>query len=397
MNEYRVRRGRAIAGEITVPGDLLISRLAITIAALANGPSVLTGVLPAAEIYSLLIALPAHGVRCEFLSPVDPAELWQPDQSDPDARPTVVRIHGVHMNTAARDIIHLLPPGPDREALLCLLTPGKRIIAMPGGHPDHLTRLLSHYQVKTARTAGQLTLWGSQMPESRDLSIPGDTTLAAHWITAASMQPGSDLTVRGCSLNTSRTAFLRVLVNMGAQITEDFQPSSGTEPSGSVIVRGGPLRGVTIDATLAAALTRELPVLAVAAGFAKGPTLIRVHEAGIPSLRTLSQHLKLMGVAASDLRDGLEITGSALQPLQPGVIPSRGDPFLAMAFAVAGLFTGGETIIEDTACVEETWPGFGRELRHFQSRAISEGVHTPVINTWKMPVPARSKDLPPNH
>ena len=47
------------------------------------------------------------------------------------------------------------------------------------------------------------------------------------WITAAAMQPGSDLTVRGVGLNATRTAFLRGLVSMGAQITEDIWPSRG--------------------------------------------------------------------------------------------------------------------------------------------------------------------------
>lgn len=399
MNEYRVRRGRPIAGELTVPGDLLTTRLAIVVAALANGPSVLTGFLPAEECRALLDGAVGRGAKMEFLSSEDADILWQPDPEHPGLLPTRVRIQGISMGSGARGLIELLPPGPDRELLLALLKRGKSTVPFPAWHPDHLRRILHFYQIKTRRAGDNVITYGGQVPESRDFRVPGDTTVAAQWITAAAMQPGSELTVRGIGLNAGRTAFLRMLVAMGAQITEDFWPSRNGEILGTVIVRGAPLHGINITESQSARMPGELAVIAVAAAFAKGTTTVRVpphlHEAAV----RIAHNLRLIGATVRETNGGFDISGSALSPLQAGCLPSYGDPALAMAFAIAGLVGEGETIVEDITCVEKTWAGFGQELRRFQSRAISEGNSTPVINTWKTgPAPRKGDPEPhPTH
>jgi 3-phosphoshikimate 1-carboxyvinyltransferase len=272
----------------------------------------------------------------------------------------------------------------DALLLAGLFAAGKTSVVRPASAPDHIERMLRHCQVKTRRDGQTVSVYGGQMPESRDVHVPGDTSYAANWIVAAAAQPGSDLRVREVGLNQTRTGFLRVLLRMGARIQEDIHHSRDGEPCGHLIVRGTRLRGTVINASEIAAVRDELPVLAVAAALAEGRTVIHLTPEEAERITRIAHNLRLMGVVVSTLEHGIEITGSRGANLQPGCVPGYGDRQIATAFAIAGLFADGETIIEDVACVESAWPGFHDELRRFQTRSISAGIYTPMIS----PVPA---------
>lgn len=457
MNEYRIRQAHLIAAETRVPGDLEISHRAVLIAALANGPSVITGFLPADECLATVQACRALGVKIEFLAP-DSGEPLPPGDTS-----TTLRIHGrsrlltepaaaVDCGTSATGVAllcgilagqpfasRLTATGPlshpalsgiaaalhemgvsfgprpalplsipghaglqaiehrqpaastlvKEAALLAgLFAAGRTVVTAPPGSHDHLERILGHFQVKTLRqrTKRTVTIYGGQMPESRDFHIPGDISCAANWIVAAAAQPGSELIIRRVGLNPSRTGFVRVLVRMGAQILEDIHGGASGEPPGTLIVRGAPLRATNIPAEEAASLTEELPLLAVAASLAKGASVLH-HPPGDPDrLMRTAHHLRLMGVEVTTRSGSIEIKGGAGAALQPGCVPSGGDIRLAMAMAVAGFFTEGETIVEDTACVESVYHGFHLQLRRFQDRHISEGIRMPLIT----PAPAKT-------
>jgi 3-phosphoshikimate 1-carboxyvinyltransferase len=136
-----------------------------------------------------------------------------------------------------------------------------------------------------------------------------------------------------------------------------------------------------------AAVRDELPVLAVAASLAQGKTVIHHPAQDAEFLSRIAHNLRLMGVTVSVSAESVEITGSDGKPLQPGCVPSYGDIRIGMAFAIAGLFAEGETIVEDTGCVDSVFHGFEDELRRFQDRSISEGIYTPVLS----PVPASKR------
>ncbi len=457
MNEYRVRRARDIAAEMRVPGDLAISQRAVLIAALANGPSELTGFLPAEECLDTIQACRALGAKFEYLSADDPDLQWQPGDGSGPAGPSRLRVTGTAGKLTApsavldcgpsrtmpvlltgllagqpfasrllvpggacRDAIRALAAplqamgvrlnvsGPDksgivgieprtplravsggspvagalaRDALLltALFAPGKTTLTDAAAAPDHLERLLRNWQVKTVRTGLTVSIWGGQTPESRDCHIPGDLSCAAPFIVAAAAQAGSSLTLRGVGLNAARAAFLRVLIRMGAQVVEEITDSGSGEPSGTLIIRGAPLQATTIAAAEADAAPDELPVLCVAAALAGGRSVVEHTPANAVRLGHMAANLQLMGVEITRLHAGIEIKGAAGAPLLPGCIPPRGDPHIAMACAAAALFTDGETIIESADCVESRWHGFGAELQRFQSRAISEGIRTPML------------------
>jgi 3-phosphoshikimate 1-carboxyvinyltransferase len=132
---------------------------------------------------------------------------------------------------------------------------------------------------------------------------------------------------------------------------------------GTVVVRGGELRGVEIRGEIIPRLIDEIPALAVAAAVAEGETVIRdaaelrVKESD--RVRALVSNLRALGVQAEELPDGLRIRGGRIRG---GVVHSFGDHRIAMAFAVAGLLSEEGTVVRDTACIATSFPEFERVL-----------------------------------
>jgi 3-phosphoshikimate 1-carboxyvinyltransferase len=123
----------------------------------------------------------------------------------------------------------------------------------------------------------------------------------------------------------------------------------------------------------------------VAGALANGTTIIRqAQELRVKEtdrIAAIAHNLRVMGAQVLELSDGLEIHGPA--PLRGGRVASFGDHRIAMAFAVAGLFADGETIIEDAECVEISYPGFKDALEQFMTTKRGPG-STPVIGSLSL-------------
>ena len=188
--------------------------------------------------------------------------------------------------------------------------------------------------------------------------------MQAFWIVAAAAQNGSDLMVKDVGLNATRTGILDVLVRMGAQIQDHVAETGHGEPIGNVNVKGRGLKATVIGGGEIPNVIDELPILAVAAALAEGTTTIkdaqelRVKETD--RIAAVSTNLRAMGVTVRDFHDGMEIDGGA--KLKGTRLGSYGDHRIAMAFAIAGLFAEGETVIEGAECVETSYPGFSNHL-----------------------------------
>ena len=270
---------------------------------------------------------------------------------------------------------------------------GKTTIVEPQATRDHTETMLKYFMVKTLRTGQSISIYGGQVPESRDFLVPGDISSAAFWAVAAAAQEGSELSIRDVGLNPTRTGILKVLIRMGAHITEVLSSADQAEPIGTVTIKGGTLRGTVIEGNEIPNVIDELPVLAVAAALAQGRTVIRdAQELRVKEtdrLSAVAHNLKEMGVEVRELYDGLEIDGG--KPLKGARLQSYGDHRIAMAFAIAGLFAVGETIIEDVECVDTSYPGFETDLKRFQSKLITNS-QSPVISSLpKSENPAKSK------
>jgi 3-phosphoshikimate 1-carboxyvinyltransferase len=240
---------------------------------------------------------------------------------------------------------------------------GRTTVIQPAETRDHTERMLASFHVATGRDGNAISIDGGQIPQACDFTVPGDISSAAFWLVAAAALPGSRLLVKDVGLNPTRTAILKVLGRMGARISEIVHHSDG-EPIGHIEVHGAPLHGTTILESEVPNLIDEIPVIAVAAALAQGRTVIRnARELRVKEtdrITTVVDNLRAMGASVEEFEDGMEIEGGA--PLQAAEIESFGDHRIAMAFAIAGLFATGETVIHNTDCVNTSYPGFAHHL-----------------------------------
>src|SRR5213595_805342 len=440
--ELRIRRARRIDIEITVPGDKSISHRAVIIAALSNGVCTLHGFLPSEDCMRTVNAMRALGVKIEQPAPDTlivhgKKRVLTPPKKDINCgnSGTTMRLlagllsgqtfesrlvgdAGLSRRPMNRVIAplrqmgaNILAEGPEQTPpirirggslrgihyrlpiasaqvtssviLAGLFAKGKTTVEQHSITRNHTELMLNYFLVRTVKDGeGNISVFGDQVPESRDFSIPGDISSAAFWLVAAAAQPRGHLLVRNIGLNDTRTALLGVLVRMGAQVREAVEDSDQLEPRGVVEVTGVPLKGTVIHGKEIPQLIDELPVLAVAGALANGTTIIRqAQELRVKEtdrIAAIAHNLRGMGVQVIELNDGLEIHGPA--PLRGGRLSSFGDHRIAMAFAVAGLFADGETIIQDAECIRESYPGFEKALDEFMSpRRVRTS--TPVIGT----------------
>ncbi|HEV2804861.1 MAG TPA: 3-phosphoshikimate 1-carboxyvinyltransferase [Chthoniobacterales bacterium] len=440
--EFRIKRAPRIEAEITVPGDKSISHRAVIIGALTNGICVVRGFLPSDDCLRTVQAMRALGIKIEHPEPdklivhgkkrlltasageIDCgnsgttmrllAGLLAGQSFDSvlvggatlSARPmdrviaplrkmganivaqgpnetAPVKIHGMKLRGAS----HQLPiaSAQVKSALLLagLFAKGKTTVREPFLSRNHTELMLNYFLVRTAREENDaISVFGDQVPESRDFSVPGDMSSAAFWLVAAAAQPGGHLLVREVGLNDTRTAVLGVLVRMGAQVREAVDDIEQMEPSGTVEVTGAPLKGTVIQGKEIPQLIDELPILAVAGALASGTTIIRQAEElrvkETDRIAAIAHNLRAMGVDVVEQKDGLEIHGRG--ELRGARVASFGDHRIAMAFAIAGMFADGETIVQDVECVRESYPGFEKSLDEFVS-AKRTRVTTPVISS----------------
>jgi 3-phosphoshikimate 1-carboxyvinyltransferase len=440
--ELRVKRAPRIDLEITVPGDKSISHRAVIIAALSNGVCTLQGFLPSEDCMHTVNAMRALGIKIEQPEPTTlivhgkkrvltaPKNEINCGNSGTTMRLLAGLLAGQTFESrlvadaglSRRPMDRVIAPlsemgasivaeGPDQTAplrvrggslggihyrpsvasaqvkgallLAGLFARGKTTVEEPLPTRNHMEKMFNYFLVRTAtEEAGSVTVFGDQVPESRDFAIPGDISSAAFWLVAAAAQRRGHLLIRDVGLNDTRTALLGVLLRMGAQVREAVEDVDQLEPRGIVEVTGFPLKGTVIQGKEVPRLIDELPILSVAGALANGRTVIR--QAGelrvkeTDRIAAIAHNLRAMGTQVAELNDGLEISGPA--SLHGAQVASFGDHRIAMAFAIAGLFTEGETVVQDTECIRESYPGFETMLEEFTNPKRMQ-VSTPVIGS----------------
>lgn len=273
-----------------------------------------------------------------------------------------------------------------------LFSKGKTTVVEPTISRDHTERMLEYFLVKLSRkeTRAQgsrrpkeheVSLEGLQTLESRDFNVPGDISSAAFWLVAAAAQPGSRLLIKNVGLNPTRTGIIAVLVRMGARIREVVEVVDHGEPCGVIDIKGNRLHGTIIEGAEVPNVIDEIPIIAVAGALAQGETIIRdARELRVKEsdrLAVVANNLKAMGADVEEKEDGMIIRGG--KKLKGARLQSHGDHRIAMAFSIAGLFATGETVIDNVACVQTSYPSFEATLRLVQ-RGASRQKRTPVIS-----------------
>jgi 3-phosphoshikimate 1-carboxyvinyltransferase len=189
--------------------------------------------------------------------------------------------------------------------------------------------------------------------------VPGDISSAAFFMVAASIVPGSDLTLSGVGINPTRSAVIDILIAMGADLEIGDPREVCGEPVADIRIRHRALHGVRIPKALVPIAIDEFPAVLVAAAFAAGETQLtdaaelRVKESD--RIQSLADGLSGLGIDNTPHPDGITVRGG--RP-RGGTVDSRGDHRIAMAFAVAGLAASGPVRVRDCANVDTSFPGF---------------------------------------
>jgi 3-phosphoshikimate 1-carboxyvinyltransferase len=204
-----------------------------------------------------------------------------------------------------------------------------------------------------------------------DVRVPGDISSAAFWLVAGAVHPQAQVLVRGVSVNPTRTGVLEILRSMGARLTLENLRFEGGEEVADIQVESSDLHATEIAGSLVPRAIDELPVLAVAACFAQGTTVIRdaaeLRTKETDRIRAMAQELCRMGGQVEEIPDGLIIRGPT--SLRGADCRSHGDHRVAMAVAVAGLLAQGETTLADAEAAAVSYPGFWQQMTSLAGKA----------------------------
>ena len=243
---------------------------------------------------------------------------------------------------------------------------GPVTVREPAASRDHTERMLRTFGVRVETADLRATVTPGPL-RAAGVRVPGDISSAAFLLIAGLIVRDGGVSLDEVGVNPTRTGILDALRAMGAELETEEAASSGgpnTEPAATLCVAPSRLRGTTIGGATIPRLIDEVPVLAVAALLADGVTEVRdaaelrVKESD--RIAAIARELGKMGARIEERPDGLVIVGP--QRLTGARVTSGGDHRMAMALAVAGLVADGETVIEDVACIETSFPGFAETI-----------------------------------
>lgn len=267
--------------------------------------------------------------------------------------------------------IHYYSPIASAQVKSCLLlaglfTPGQTTITEPALSRDHSERMLRAFgaQLTIDPDTNSVTLNGPAQLHGQKVIVPGDISSAAFWLVAGAIVPDSELVIQNVGVNPTRTGILEALALMGADIQLENQREVAGEPVADLRVRSSPLKSCTIAGDIIPRMIDEIPILAVAAVFATGTTIIRdaaelrVKESD--RITVMAQQLNKMGAKVNELPDGMEITGGT--PLVGTDLDSYTDHRIAMSLAIASLVANGITTIQRAEAAAISYPDFTATL-----------------------------------
>lgn len=272
--------------------------------------------------------------------------------------------------------IHYHSPIASAQVKSCILlaglmAAGETTVTEPALSRDHSERMLRAFgaTVKVDSETCSATVMGQAQLQGQTVIVPGDISSAAFWMVAAAIVPGSELLIQNVGINPTRTGVLEALSQMEADVTLENQRTVTGEPVADVRVRHSSLKACAIAADLIPRLIDEIPILAVAAVFAQGTTVIRdaaelrVKESD--RLSVMATQLSRMGAKITELPDGLEITGGT--PLVGAEVDSYTDHRIAMSLAIAALTATGTTTIQRAEAAAISYPDFTATLQRVVS------------------------------
>ncbi|MEE2948891.1 MAG: 3-phosphoshikimate 1-carboxyvinyltransferase [Chloroflexota bacterium] len=424
-----VTRPNSLDGIISVPGDKSISHRSLILNAIAYGDALVQGLSGGDDVLSTMHCLQAMGVTIEPTGQagsysvigrgpqlVEPSDILNAGNSGTSirllsgilaAQPFVsvitgdsslrtrpmqrildplgqmgAQIMGRHENTLAplvfrggnlRGIEYDLPMASAqvKSAIMLagLFASSETVIHQPALSRDHTERMLSAMGGKVKKDGLNLTVLPTEL-KAVNITVPGDISSASFWIVAGLCHPNAQIMVRGVGLNPSRTGIIDVLQDMRAGDALQLlnQRNEGGEPVADILVTSAELHGTEIGGDMIPRMLDEVPILAVAACFAIGDTVIRdaaelrVKESD--RIATTVSELTRLGADIEATADGMIIhgRGPGEGTLEGAECESHTDHRLAMSMAVAGLLANGKTTVHGALDASVSYPEFWQDL-----------------------------------
>ena len=408
---------RRVQGRLRVPGDKSISHRYALLAALAEGPSRLSGYAPGADCASTLACLRNLGVEIvadadgavtlmgrgsaglrSSASPLDsgnsgttmrmlagilagqpftstlfgdaslsrrpmrrvmePLELMGARIQSTDGHAPLV-IHGAPLHPIAHS--PAVPSAQVKSAVLlaALFTTGRTSVTEPAQTRDHTEQALLAFGADVRRQGPTVSIAGGQRLTGRPIAIPGDFSSAAFWMVAAAALPGSRIDIEDVGLNPTRIGLVAVLRRFGARVNVEITSVDAGEPRGTISVEGDRTGTVDISPEEVPGLIDELPAIAALAAHGgevtvRGAGELRVKESD--RIATLVAGFRNLGIAADERPDGFTVHGTGAP--RGGVADAHDDHRIAMALAIAALGARGPSTIDGAEAVAISYPGF---------------------------------------
>jgi len=395
-----IRPKNSISGIISMPPDKSISHRALIFSAIGEGITEIKSLLISADTMATVRCLRQLGVRIDIendyavVHGVGLNGLSAPkDVLDCGNSATTMRLlagllagqcfdavldgdESLRRRPMARVIQPLALMGASIVGLGSILPPlrvsGRPLHGMHYRMPLHSAQVRSAIQLASMYANSETTFCEHGMNlgrnhtdlmmehKSNKISISGDVSSAAFFVVLGLLCAKEGLTITGVGLNPTRIGFLSVLTVMGGHIELRPMGMMNGEPFGDIFVKKSELKSIEITKHTLPLLIDEIPILAVAAAFAEGQSIIkgaaelRVKESD--RIAAMTCGLSKLGVDISDIDEGMIIRGG--RPLKGAILDSYGDHRVAMALAIAATAVVGNSIIQNSDCVDVSFPNF---------------------------------------
>jgi 3-phosphoshikimate 1-carboxyvinyltransferase len=427
--------GARLGGVVSAPGDKSISHRALILGALASGTTEISGLLEGDDVARTAAAMTAFGATVERLGDgrwrvaggggfTEPSQVIDCGNAGTAVRLIMGAAAGFDlaatftgdaslrrrpMNRVLKPLglmgaqwlardggrlpltlrggqlagVDYRLPEPSAQVKSALLLAGLNAggvtrVVEPTPTRDHSERMLRAFgagvEVSDGPQGRVVSIAGGQRLTGCAIRVPGDPSSAAFPLVAALITPGSAVTVTGMLLNPLRTGLIATLREMGADITIADERDQGGESVGDVTARHSRLTGIVAPPERAASMIDEFPILAIAAAFAHGTTVLR----GIGELRVKESDrialtaagLEACGVAVEEEPEGLVVSGAS--GVAGGAqVKSGGDHRIAMSFLVLGLAARTAVSVDGPGMIATSFPGFADLMASLGARLDS--------------------------
>lgn len=420
----RVAAATRVRGTIRVPGDKSISHRATLFNALADGQAMVDNLAPGADCASTLACLERLGVEMEqqgdrvHLHGVGPRGFREPaDVLDCGNSGTTMRLlsgilagagtfavltgdaslrrrpmarvveplramgaridgradgrlaplvfqRSAHLTGRRHDLAVASAQVKSALLLAGLYAEGETVVREPSQSRDHTERMLASMGASLLRQEDGSCLMRppGRALAAQDVHVPGDFSSAAFWLALAVVHPDAEIRITDVGVNPTRTGFLTILRQMGAEVMLENERQEAGEPVADLVARGSTLRATDVSGALIPLAIDELPLVALLGSFAEGETVVR--DAGelrvkeSDRVQAVADGMSALGADVVPTTDGWRIRAA---PLRAARTDARHDHRMAMLFALAGTVGRGAEI-DAADAVSVSYPQFWQHL-----------------------------------